>query len=1396
MKKLICLWIAFCTVITAVLPTAQMTVYAQNSLSETTLRVGTWNIAAKNHPDVKTLSKVISDNDIEIVGVQEVDMFNSRNNYDMMADFISEDLPYIHFAKGRDYAGGDFGIGVVSKYPLLEMNTSPLETYDSLATKVVERTLIEKDGKMIAFYNVHLSVDSSDPRELRQIQIAQIVQRIALDPTEYKIIVGDFNADQDHYEFSRLLDMFNMANGKDGNWIDTYHENDDPNMKEFAIDNILTTKNIQIDDVQIVKNDLSDHYLLYADLTLLDEKAPALRNNLALGATVNTDQEDEVSPYALVDYSYDEGWKSQNPSMITLKLDHTVVQGNLKMYWGEQKASKYKVSISSNGKSWSLCEEVNNVNDVDTVSLGNARYLKIELIEKEKDVFDLREIEVYGTFDESLDEIDIPSSNNILENGGFEEWSEVVKLDNQPSGTWWDTNIWDNNQKAAPWIYQIYQGTEALSKYYMAYKDSEEKVEGNYSVRVEKTAGATKDGFFKLQNYPFTQNQKYRVSFWYKTKDLANNTLILSLFGETKLASSEEWTYFEKEFTATKATETLNMRVNGSNTGVYWLDDYQIVPVVEQDMTTLLEMLQLKTSSYKLALGETTTLVPIYYPTDAEDQEIVWTTSDSNIATVDENGNVKALNRGRVVISAASLSQPLITASVTLTIYSDTIETKKLQDAILVAQTKNEKDYTEESWNRFEEAYNNVCQALVSTESQEAIDSALENLLFAQSLLSFVKSKVSEDFYKDMREYWVNEMIGIHDLCDDKDIISVVDELDLQVKKYLETMNDLSDTSIKTIWSDEELLANTGGAEVTVMLDRLKMMAIQTKNLMSDYYQDEEAIASIMEAVQFIVEKRYNKNSGSTTNWWDGEIGTPKSLVDITLIYYDEFIKKNPQFIQDVCEAVDAHIPYANRRGTTSSGLKETGANLIDKVAIVLKRSLLDKNHERLVHAKECMSPLFTLVTSGDGFYKDGSFIFHTNIAYNGSYGAVLIDELVNCVALLNLSDTPIGKKELQFINEQIENAFIPFITYGGNLIDSVRGRAIARYAQQGDTMGTKMMGILLQYAAITDTTTSEMIKSSLKTILDQKFAHDVTQDYSLLSYSDLLRIKSLEKNQDVIGKVSEDNYHQYSYMNKAVAQRRLFTFALSMSSNRIYNTETGNTENTKGYYQGQGMTQIYTEDVNQYNENYWALVDPYRLPGVTSGHQNLSSGTAGQSNWAGGSTLDGINGVSGQIISANKTLNGSKTSGISANKSWFVLDNRIVAIGSNIINSNEEVQQVETILDNRKVEEAVLTDLEGNILGESGISSSKAFLLQDKNHSMGYIVLDGQSVNYLSETRTGSWYDINQLGKFTDHTVREANFVSLAIDHGQATSSANYQYMIIPGANETILKEIVDNPG
>lgn len=217
MKKLFSFLAAIVTALTVIVPSQAVPILAEPTASPVTLRVGTWNIAAGKYSSLGEMSGVIAENSLEVVAVQEVDMFNNRNNVDMLAGLKSSELSHTDFAKFRNYEGGEFGIGFVSHYPILQSSASPLETYELEATKVAQRIVIEKEGKQIALYNVHLSAQmpkQMTARELRQVQFLQLANMIAKDPIEYKVIMGDFNTDQDTYEFSRLLDFFNMANGR------------------------------------------------------------------------------------------------------------------------------------------------------------------------------------------------------------------------------------------------------------------------------------------------------------------------------------------------------------------------------------------------------------------------------------------------------------------------------------------------------------------------------------------------------------------------------------------------------------------------------------------------------------------------------------------------------------------------------------------------------------------------------------------------------------------------------------------------------------------------------------------------------------------------------------------------------------------------------------------------------------------------------------------------------------------------------------------------------------------------------------------------------------------------------------------------------------------------------
>ena len=120
-----------------------------------------------------------------------------------------------------------------------------------------------------------------------------------------------------------------------------------------------------------------------------------------------------------------------------------------------------------------------------------------------------------------------------------------------------------------------------------------------------------------------------------------------------------------------------------------------------------------------------------------------------------------------------------------------------------------------------------------------------------------------------------------------------------------------------------------------------------------------------------------------------------------------------------------------------------TGANLADKCKIALLRGVLVKDAAKVALAVGALSPVFAYVTSGDGFYIDGSFIQHTRHPYTGSYGLVLLNDVANLFYLLAGSPWDVKDAGRANVPHWVTDSFEPLL-YEGAMMEMVRGRAIS----------------------------------------------------------------------------------------------------------------------------------------------------------------------------------------------------------------------------------------------------------------------------------------------------------------------------------------------------------------
>ena len=115
------------------------------------------------------------------------------------------------------------------------------------------------------------------------------------------------------------------------------------------------------------------------------------------------------------------------------------------------------------------------------------------------------------------------------------------------------------------------------------------------------------------------------------------------------------------------------------------------------------------------------------------------------------------------------------------------------------------------------------------------------------------------------------------------------------------------------------------------------------------------------------------------------------------------------------------------------------------------------------------------------------------------------------------------------------------------------------------------------------------------------------------------------------------DRMDIFPVMDRAVMARDGYSFGISMFSSRIENFECMNRENTKGWYYGAGATYLYFGNQPQYACDYWATVDPFRIPGVTAEAKKPTySGRTSDKSWVGGVKLLDKYGVAGMELSLN----------------------------------------------------------------------------------------------------------------------------------------------------------------
>ncbi|MGL5412627.1 polysaccharide lyase 8 family protein [Cetobacterium sp.] len=606
-----------------------------------------------------------------------------------------------------------------------------------------------------------------------------------------------------------------------------------------------------------------------------------------------------------------------------------------------------------------------------------------------------------------------------------------------------------------------------------------------------------------------------------------------------------------------------------------------------------------------------------------------------------------------------------------------------------------------------------------------------------------VRSQNEKEDFKNMRLKWSEFLTGKESLEAQSPKVK---------KETISTLNNMGNKSLEnynyeknrtSIYSDLKDMKN--GVQIQTTYERLKNLSKVYVIPGTNFYKNEKIKNQILESLEWLNKNAYYEGAPEYGNWWQWELGIPKNINEIVTIMYDEIpVENRIKYLK----ASQYFQPYAKYSGyspsakySSSPDLRvSTGGNRMDTSIISFTRGFLMEDKEQVLDGVLAVGDVGEYVTSGDGFYKDSSFIQHGNIPYNGTYASVLFNGLGTILYLTSETQYKMTDERLNNIYDSINDGY-SFLIINGGVVDAVSGRAISR--DGGDEL-ERGRGLITSIAMISEGAPDPYktkLRKLVKKSLEENTSYDTTEKIYNLKLKEIMKnIKSNESYE----KITSPKSKVFWGMDRVIHQgSKDIKFAISMHSSRVGNYETMNGENKKGWYTGDGVTYIYGINSDKSKE-FWPTVDMYHLPGVTSSINERKNGSGERrhkskmspKSFVGGVTTGKVTLAAMDFLSWNNQTSGKK--------SWFLIDNTMFAMGSNINSSDGEIH---TTIDNRIVD------------GEN----------------FKYTMLSDGKVVTKKEKRIGNWKNI---GGKSENTI-EVEYITTYINHGKNPKNSSYLYSV-----------------
>jgi len=704
-------------------------------------------------------------------------------------------------------------------------------------------------------------------------------------------------------------------------------------------------------------------------------------------------------------------------------------------------------------------------------------------------------------------------------------------------------------------------------------------------------------------------------------------------------------------------------------------------------------------------------------------------------------------------------------------------------------------------------------------------------------------SRISREDFAQIKKKWRYELVGDESNSVDNPMIRVLlDSITERAKESWESMNKKDDA---------EVLFGTKPVESTNEMSKqyrhMWNMARAYGTYGTPFYKDVQMKEDVLYALEWLYNHYYGPaeidgrgwRSVFLWNWWDWHVPVPTAICDTLMVMEDEVSRS----------AIYKYLmSYDYIRTLFCTG--KVQANAGARVYASTEAAVLKEDPLLMLQCLEDLDILHQLKLPGEGagVMKDYSYVNHFVFAMEGMYGtSVLIHRLAKTASALVGTKFQVNSEEVynQFL--WMEHTFRP-VMHNGVLFTGVCGRGPSHGIMRGRGVIVGALYLLGSFGEEEDKVLKTIIRQNVK----KEHLGEVIPAIGSIALAERL-LAVMEEDFDV--PVYERGMMRYG-TDRAVQHRmgpngKGYAVSLNMTSERMGRYECINHCNTEGWYQGDGTLYVYTEltdgkqdefGLEYFNEEAQDTGRPrsskpyanmHRLPGTTEDMRqrepiSIFHPIMGARDFVGGAELEG------QYIAAaydfeayhyeeaddrqDTGMGGGFPqifSDLTAKKSYFMFDDEIVAVGSDICTTNED--PVNTYIDNRALfwsKDPAGCDItvDGCLYKDGGVCNKDDSVCNrdDGLYKDGSVCNkdDGSACEggpgLKEKCFAPSWIHLGCFGGYylpmggetvINVTEGERRFFELWIPHGKKPQKAKYAYVMLPGRTPEETAAYSENP-